>query len=114
MRQVISDCLTSLSSPDLIYTAGFQLLKRIVSELSLELEELGPSKRIGPQQDEETVESWADRNGLTYGNAWAWALKGVLRTVKPDKRHMLSSALLRTCLLEMSTYRLEMRSGSSA
>ena len=33
----------------------------------MELEELEPSKLIGPQQDVETVESWADRNGLTYG-----------------------------------------------
>jgi len=46
----------------------------------MELEELEPSKLIGPQQDVETVESWADRNGLTYGTARAWAMKGVLPT----------------------------------
>ncbi len=32
----------------------------------MELEELEPSKLIGPQQDVETVESWADRNGLRH------------------------------------------------
>lgn len=63
---------------------------------SLELEELEPSKLIGPQQDVETVESWADRNGLTYGTARAWAMKGVLPTVKPGKRRMVNSALLRS------------------
>lgn len=41
----------------------------------MELEELEPSKLIGPQQDVETVESWADRNGLTCGVAHAWAMK---------------------------------------
>lgn len=86
---MISDCLTSLSSPDLIYTAGFQLLKRIVAQQRIELEELEPSKLIGPQQDVETVESWADRNGLTYGTARAWTTKGVLPTVKLGKRCMV-------------------------
>lgn len=28
----------------------------------MELEELEPSKLIGPQQEVETVESWAERN----------------------------------------------------
>lgn len=67
---------------------------------SMELEELEPSKLIGPQQDVETVESWADRNGLTYGTARAWAMKGVLPTVKLGKRRMVNSALLRSWLLE--------------
>lgn len=67
---------------------------------SMELEELEPSKLIGPQQDVETVESWADRNGLTYGTARAWAMKGVVPTVKLGKRRMINSALLRSWLLE--------------
>jgi len=66
----------------------------------MELEELEPSKLIGPQQDVETVESWADRNGLTYGTARAWAMKGVVPTVKLGKRRMINSALLRSWLLE--------------
>ena len=57
----------------------------------MELEELEPSKLIGPQQDVETVESWADRNGLTYGTARAWAMKGVLPTVKRGK-HLVDVA----------------------
>nr|WP_288255824.1 DNA-binding protein [uncultured Pseudomonas sp.] len=74
----------------------------------MELEELEPSKRIGPQQDVETVESRGDRNGLTYGTARAWAMKGVLPTVK------VNSALLRTWLFELSARRLGIRSRSSA
>lgn len=81
---------------------------------SMELEELEPSKLIGPQQDVETVESWADCNGLTYGTARAWAMKGVLPTVKPGKLRMVNSALLRTWLLELSARRIGMRSGSRA
>ena len=37
----------------------------------MELEELEPSKLIGPQQDVETVESWAARNGLTYAPVYS-------------------------------------------
>lgn len=75
------------------------------------MEELKPSKRIAPQQDVETIEPWSDRNGLTYGTARAWAMKGVLLTLKLDKRRMVNSALLRTWLLELSTRRIRMRSG---
>lgn len=39
----------------------------------MELEELEPSKLIGPQQDVETVESWAERNGLSFDTARAWS-----------------------------------------
>jgi hypothetical protein len=56
----------------------------------MELEELEPSKLIGPQQDVETVESWAERNGLTYGTARAWAMKGVVPTVNLGKRRMVN------------------------
>lgn len=37
----------------------------------MELEELEPSMLIGPQQDVETVECWADRNGISPGIARA-------------------------------------------
>lgn len=67
---------------------------------SMELEELDPSKLIGPQQDVETIESWADRNGISYGVARAWAMKSVLPTVKLGKRRMVNSAMLRHWLLE--------------
>ncbi len=62
----------------------------------MELEELEPSKLIGPQQDVETVESWAERNGLTYGTARASAIKGVVPTVKLGKRRMVNTPLLRS------------------
>lgn len=60
----------------------------------MELEELEPSKLIGPQQDVETVESWADRNGLAYSTARARAMNGVVRTVKLGERRMINSALV--------------------
>lgn len=66
----------------------------------MELEELEPSKLIGPQQDVETVESWADRNGISAGIARAWANRGIVPTVKLGKRRMVNSALLRSWLLE--------------
>jgi len=66
----------------------------------MELEELEPSKLIGPQQDVETVESWAERNGLSFDTARAWVYRGVLPTVKLGKRRMINSALLRSWLLE--------------
>ncbi|WP_312381307.1 MULTISPECIES: DNA-binding protein [Stutzerimonas] len=66
----------------------------------MELEELEPSKLIGPQQDVETVEAWAERNGLTCSMARAWVYRGVLPTVKLGKRRMINSALLRSWLLE--------------
>lgn len=66
----------------------------------MELEELELSKLIGPLQDLETVESWADRNGLTLSMARAWVYRGVLPTVKLGKRRMINSALLRSWLLE--------------
>lgn len=66
----------------------------------MELEELEPSKLIGPQQDVETVESWAERNGLSFDTARAWVYRGVILTVKLGKRRMINSALLRNWLLE--------------
>lgn len=64
------------------------------------LEALDPAKLIGPQQDVETIESWADRNGVTYDTARSWAMRGVLPTVKLGKRRMVNSAMLRHWLLE--------------
>ncbi|MHA6638748.1 DNA-binding protein [Stutzerimonas frequens] len=64
------------------------------------LEELESTKLIGPLQDVETVESWAERNGLSCDTARAWVYRGVLPTVKLGKRRMINSALLRSWLLE--------------
>ncbi len=64
------------------------------------LEQLDPAKLIGPQQDVETIETWAERNGVTYDTARAWAMRGVLPTVKLGKRRMVNSAMLRHWLLE--------------
>ena len=68
--------------------------------MSMELEELSPSALIGPQQDVESIERWAERNGISYGTARAWVYRGVLPSVKLGKLRMVNSALLRTWLLE--------------
>ncbi len=68
--------------------------------MSMELEELNPGALIGPQQDVESIERWAERNGISYGTARAWVYRGVLPSVKLGKLRMVNSALLRTWLLE--------------
>ncbi|MDQ7986057.1 DNA-binding protein [Pseudomonas sp. G34] len=40
------------------------------------LEQLDANKLIGPQPDVETIETWADRNGITYDTARFWAMRG--------------------------------------
>ncbi|MEQ0852936.1 DNA-binding protein [Pseudomonas aeruginosa] len=66
----------------------------------MELEELNPSALIGPQQDVESIERWAERNGISYGTTRAWVYRGVLPSVKLGKLRMVNSALLRNWLLE--------------
>ncbi|EPO6707401.1 DNA-binding protein [Pseudomonas aeruginosa] len=66
----------------------------------MELEELNPSALIGPQQDVESIERGAERNGISYGAARAWVYRGVLPSVKLGKLRMVNSALLRNWLLE--------------
>lgn len=68
--------------------------------MSMGLEELDASKLVIPQRDVETIESFAERNGITYHAARAWVMKGVLPSVKFGKRRMVNSALLRNWLLE--------------
>ena len=64
------------------------------------LEQLDTNTLIGPQQDVENIESWADRNGVTYDTARAWVMRGVIPSVKLGKRRMVNSAMLRHWLLE--------------
>nr|WP_312971341.1 DNA-binding protein [Pseudomonas sp.] len=40
------------------------------------LEQLNTNKLTGPQQDVETIETWADRNGIAYDTARSWAMRG--------------------------------------
>ena len=68
--------------------------------MSMELEELNPGTLIGPQQDVESIERWAERNGISYGTARAWVYRGGLPSVKLGKLRMVNSALLRNWLLE--------------
>lgn len=64
------------------------------------LDELDRSTLVGPQQDVETIESWAVRNSVTLDTARHWATRGVIPTVKLGKRRMVNSAMLRHWLLE--------------
>ncbi|MCE4073608.1 MULTISPECIES: helix-turn-helix domain-containing protein [Pseudomonas] len=66
----------------------------------MELEELNPNALVGPQQDVESIERWAERNGISYGTARALVYRGVLPSVKLGKQRMVNSALLRAWLLE--------------
>jgi hypothetical protein len=66
----------------------------------MELEELPPGSLIGPQQDVELIEKWAERNGVKFSTARAWVYRGVLPSVKLGKLRMVNSALLRSWLLD--------------
>lgn len=65
----------------------------------MELEELEPSKLIAPQQDVETVEAWAERNGLTCSMARAWVYRGVTpELVAAIKKHWQTYGLFTNCI----------------
>lgn len=68
--------------------------------MGMGLQELDPTNLIGPQQDVETIEAWAERNGVTFDTARHWSARGVIPTVKLGKRRMVNSAMLRHWLLE--------------
>lgn len=50
--------------------------------------------------DLETLEGFAERNGLTPDTVRAWGQKAVIPTVKLGKRRMVNSAMLRNWLLD--------------
>lgn len=66
----------------------------------MELEGLEPPTQTDLQRDVETIEKWAERNGVTFGTARAWVYRGVLPSVKLGKLRMVNSALLRGWLME--------------
>ena len=68
--------------------------------MTMELESLDPNKLIEPQKDVETIECWAERNGVTPDTARAWVKKGVLPSVKLGKRRMVNCVMFRHHLLE--------------
>lgn len=63
------------------------------------LEQLNTNKLIGPQQDVETIETWANRNGITYDKARSWAMRGAAHhkarqtpmVISATHRHLLRS-----------------------
>lgn len=66
----------------------------------MEAEALDTRTAINLQRDLETVEAFADRNGLDEGVVRGWIYKGNLPTVKVGKRRLINVALLRQSLLE--------------
>lgn len=68
--------------------------------LSMELEDLNAAKLTELNKDVETIEAWADRNGVTYGVARAWVMRGVLPSVKIGKRRMINCVQFRGWLAE--------------
>ena len=66
----------------------------------MELEELDHAKPYAQLRDLETIEGWAERNGIAYGVARAWAMKAVIPTLKVGKRTLVNVALLTQQLLE--------------
>jgi hypothetical protein len=67
---------------------------------NMELEGLNASSLTELSNDVETIESWADRNGISYGVARAWAMRGVIPTVKIGKRRMINCVQFRQWLIE--------------
>ena len=66
----------------------------------MELEELTHGSLVGPQQDVEPIDKWAERNGVTLGTTRAWVYRGVLPSVKLGKLRMVNCAQFRSWLLE--------------
>ncbi|WP_430765381.1 DNA-binding protein [Pseudomonas citronellolis] len=66
----------------------------------MELEGLELPSQTDLQRDVETIEKWAERNGVTCGTARAWVYRGVLPSVKLGKLRMVNSSLFRSWLME--------------
>ncbi len=67
--------------------------------MSSQLEGLDQGKPVH-QPDLETLEAFAERNGLTADTVRAWGQRAVIPTVKLGKRRMVNSAMLRQWLLD--------------
>ncbi len=66
----------------------------------MDIEELEPSNLALSGCDVESMQSWADRNGVTYWTVRGWAMKGVLPTVKIGKLRLINCVKFRQWLLE--------------
>lgn len=66
----------------------------------MELEELNADALIDKTKDVEFIESWADRNGVTYETARHWVNRGIIPSIKIGKRRMVNCVQFRQWLLE--------------
>ena len=68
--------------------------------MSDQLEGLDVQRLFSALPDVETLEGFAERNGLTPDTVRAWAQKAVIPSLRLGKRRMVNTAMLRTWLLE--------------
>lgn len=68
--------------------------------MSSQLEELDLQRLTSALPDVETLEAFAERNGLTPDTVRAWAQKAVIPSLRLGKRRMVNTAMLRNWLLE--------------
>ena len=74
--------------------------ERNSAAMSDQLEGLEHPLKPAQLPDVETLEGFAERNGLTADTARAWGQKGFIPTLKLGKRRMVNSAMLRQFLLD--------------
>lgn len=65
-----------------------------------QLEGLDVQRLFSALPDVETLEGFAERNGLTPDTVRAWAQKAVIPSLRLGKRRMVNTAMLRNWLLE--------------
>lgn len=68
--------------------------------MSSQLEGLDLQRLLTGAPDVETLEGFAERNGLTPDTVRAWAQKAVIPSIRLGKRRMVNTAMLRNWLLE--------------
>ncbi len=68
--------------------------------MSDQLEGLDVQRLFSALPDVETLEGFAERNGLTSDTVRAWAQKAVIPSLRLGKRRMVNTAMLRNWLLE--------------
>jgi hypothetical protein len=74
--------------------------ERNSAAMSDQLEGLDQPLKPAQLPDVETLEGFAERNGLTADAVRAWGQKAVIPTLKLGKRRMVNSVMLRQWLLE--------------
>ena len=72
--------------------------------MSDQLEGLDVQRLFSALPDVETLEGFAERNGLTPDTVRAWAQKAVIPSLRLGKRRMVNTAMLRNCYFRNNRY----------